>query len=112
MREPILCLEDILDAMVASQSFIKNMDFHEFNTDLKTRSAVLAQLSLIGEAVKKLPEQTRKAHPEIAWRSMAGMRDRLIHGYFRVDYSLVWHTVTQVLPEEKRAVERIIAEWK
>jgi uncharacterized protein with HEPN domain len=110
MRSPILCLKDILKAMETIEAFVTGLDFDAFNGDLKTKSAVLAQLAMMGETAKMLPAEIRVAHPDVAWKNMAGMRDRLIHGYFRVDYSLVWHTITQVLPLEKRIIKKIIAE--
>lgn len=109
MRDAKLILEDILRAMEAIESFVAGMDFAAFDRDLKTKSAVLAQLATMGEAVKLLPDDIRAANPAIMWRSMAGMRDRLIHGYFKVDYALVWRTVTEVLPADIRAVREMIA---
>jgi uncharacterized protein with HEPN domain len=109
MRDPTLCLKDILRTMEAIESFVANTDFDAFNRDLKTKSAVLAQLAIMGEAAKLLPESVRTANPDIEWKRMAGMRDRLIHGYFRVDYALVWHTITRVLPIEKRIIEGMLA---
>jgi uncharacterized protein with HEPN domain len=109
MRDPTLCLKDILRTMEAIESFVANMDFDAFNRDLKTKSAVLAQLAIMGEAAKLLPESVRTANPDIEWKRMAGMRDRLIHGYFRVDYALVWHTITRVLPIEQRIIEGMLA---
>jgi uncharacterized protein with HEPN domain len=95
--------------MEAVESFVANMDFIAFEQDLKTKSAVLAQLSLMGEAAKMVPPAFRAENPGVAWKNMAGMRDRLIHGYFRVDYALVWHSIKHVLPVEKCIIEEIVA---
>ena len=108
MREPVLCLTDILRAMDAIESFILGMDFETFSHNLKTKSAVLAKLALMGEASKILPVAIRADNPGVAWKNMAGMRDRLIHGYFQVDFALVWQTITQTLPIEKRLIQEII----
>lgn len=108
MRDPVLCFKDILRAMETIQSFVAGMDFDAFNHDVKTKSAVLAQLAMMGEAAKLLPQPIRAANPDVAWKKMSGMRDRLIHGYFRVDFALVWHTITEILPAEKRVIEAII----
>ena len=65
-------------------------------------------LEVIGEAVKNLPGEFRAAHSEVEWRSIAGMRDRLIHGYFGIDYQFIWDVVQEKLPELKRNIQRII----
>jgi len=108
MRPPVLCLKDILRAMEAVEGFIAGMDFDTFDQDLKTKSAVLAQLAMMGEAAKLLPDSIRIEYPEVSWKNMAGMRDRLIHGYFQVDFRLVWHTITRVFPEDKRRIKAVI----
>ena len=58
----------------------------------------MRSLEIIGEAAKKVPEDFRAQHPQVAWRAMAGMRDRLIHDYFGVDYDLVWDVVCTRIP--------------
>ncbi len=109
MRSTLVCLKDMVRSMEAVASFIEGMDFDTFDHDLKTKSAVLAQLAMMGEAAKQIPPTLREAYPTVAWKSMAGMRDRLIHGYFPVDYALVWHTITEILPADRRVIETMIA---
>ena len=70
-----------------------------FLADETLRRAFVRSLEIIGEAVKKLPEDFRAAHPGVEWRAIAGMRDRLIHGYFGVDYQLVWDVVRNHVPK-------------
>lgn len=72
----------------------------------------MRSLEVIGEAVKNLPEEFREAYPEVEWRSIARMRDRLIHTYFGMDYQLVWDVVQEKLPELKRNIQRIIDSQK
>jgi uncharacterized protein with HEPN domain len=99
MRDPKLYLKDILEAMDSIELFIGEMDFDEFKEDDKTSSAVIRKFEIIGEATKNLPDDIKKDYPDIPWRAMAGMRDKLIHFYFGIKYELVWRTVKDVIPE-------------
>lgn len=91
----------LLDLVRASQlavSFVAGMDKAAFSQDVKTQSAVLHQLLLLGEGVKRLSAAFRDAHPEIPWKAIAGMRDKLIHEYEMVDLDEVWRVLTEDLP--------------
>ncbi len=80
-----------------------------FLADTTLQRAFVRSLEIIGEAVKKLPDDFRRDHAEIEWRQMAKMRDRLIHGYFSVDYDLVWEVVQTRIPELHRKVALILS---
>ncbi len=90
---------DITRAAGLAVLFVEGMALDAFLSDLKTQSAVLHQLMVLGEAVKRLSPALRAAHPEIPWMLIAGMRDRLIHGYDAVDLDQVWNTVIRDIPE-------------
>ena len=91
-------LLDILRAAQLAVAFKGDLDKPAFLNDLKTQSAVLHQLLVLGEAVKRLSEGFRTSHPAIPWRMIAGMRDKLIHAYDAVDLDEVWKTVDIDLP--------------
>ncbi len=110
MRNYRLFLKDILEAMSAIEDFIRDMTFDEFIRDDKTVSAVLRKLEIIDEAVKYLPEEIKQKKMDIPWKSMAGMRDRIIHGYFGVDYHLVWNAITKDLPVVKNKLHELLKE--
>lgn len=80
----------------------EGMDKEAFLQSETLRRAFVRALEVIGEATKKLPPRVREQHPQIQWRAMAGMRDRLIHGYFGVDYELVWDVVENKIPDLKK----------
>ncbi len=92
-------LLDIVAAARLCREFVQGMDREAFLEDVKTRSAVLHQLLVLGEATKRLSDGFRAAHPEIPWRAISGMRDRLIHAYDAVDLDIVWSTLDREIPK-------------
>jgi len=107
-RDYELYLKDIRDSMKAIEEFTDGMSFEEFKEDDKTSSAVLRKLEVIGEATKHIPEEIRKKKPQLPWKEMAGMRDRLIHSYFGIDYELIWKTIKKRIPEAKPLIKKIL----
>ncbi len=99
MTRPVIeFLRDIIDWMENVQVFVDGVDRREFMVDLKTRSAVERAMEIIGEASKHIPDDLRNQFPEVPWQGMAGMRDRVSHAYFGVDYDILWRTVTDEIP--------------
>jgi uncharacterized protein with HEPN domain len=80
----------------------------EFLRDDTLQRAFVRSLEIIGEAAKHIPEDFRSRHPTVDWRGMSGMRDRLIHGYFGVDYGIVWDVVQNHIPALRRAIASIL----
>ena len=80
-------LRDILDAIVKAQTFVDGLEFNQFESNHEKAFAVIRALEIIGEATKKIPEAERAKYPSIPWKAIAGMRDKLIHGYYIVSNS-------------------------
>ena len=98
MQRDVTVLLDIVQAAHLVLAFKEGMDKVAFDADLKTQSAILHQLMVIGEAVKRLSPEFRTSHADIPWSAIAGMRDHLIHGYDMVDLEEVWKTATLDVP--------------
>lgn len=69
-----------------------------FRSDLRTQDAIIRNLQVMGEAVKKVSAGTREAHPEIPWKDIAGVRDRVVHDYFGISLDIVWDVVVNHIP--------------
>lgn len=80
----------------------------EFLSDETLKRAFVRSIEIIGEAAKKVPEELRQKYAHLEWRAMVGMRDRLIHSYFGIDYELVWDVVTNKVLNLKREIEKIL----
>jgi uncharacterized protein with HEPN domain len=88
----------------------REVSWDEFSSDETLKRAFVRSIEVIGEATKNLSDDFRDRYPEVEWRSMAGMRDRLIHGYFGVDYEIVWEVATEKAPELREAIGVILEE--
>ena len=98
-REIQLLLEDILEAAKKILSYTQGMCFDDFISDDKTIDAVVRNFEIIGEAANRVPEDFKSDHPEVEWRRMTGLRNRIIHEYFGVNYATVWKIKEENIPE-------------
>lgn len=93
-------------------SFLLNesgdLTYNDFIQNEKDKRAFSRSLEIIGEAIKNLPKDLRKKYDHIDWKSAAGLRDRLIHGYFNVDYEIIWDVIKNEIPLLKQQIETII----
>lgn len=103
---------DILDSIIAVEEFVEGMSFEDFKKDRKSVFAVIRGIEVIGEATKNIPRAIRNKYPEIPWKDMAGMRDKLIHEYFGVDLDVLWKTVHQDASQLKVLISKVIEELK
>lgn len=104
-RGAAMHLRDILDAMDAIESYVKGMTFEQFSTDRRTFDAVVRNLEVMGEAVKNLPQDLREGHPEVPWREVAGMRDKVAHAYFGVSHEIIWRTIRTRFGAFRKSIE-------
>ncbi len=89
----------------------QRLDFTFFQNDGTLKRAFVRSLEIIGQAAKKIPDSVQKKYPEVEWRSMAGMLDKLIHDYFGVDYSIVWDVVINKLPVLKSRLRSVLSDF-
>lgn len=104
-KDPQVYLVHIRDAIRRIREYTAEGE-DVFYQDRKTQDAVIRNLEIIGEAVKKLPEELTARHPSVPWKDVAGMRDRLIRHYFGVDLKLVWRVVDNRLIELYSAIDK------
>mgnify|MGYP001587272213 CR=1 FL=1 len=108
-RDHKLFVKDIVDAMEHIEEFVSDMSLDELEADEKTSSAVIRKFEIIGEAVKHVPNKIKDKSKDIQWKSMAGMRDRLIHAYFGIDYNLVWAAIKNEIPKLKPKLKKVLS---
>lgn len=108
MKDDRLYLGHILEAVDRILLFGQDGETR-FRTDVRTQDAIIRNLQVMGEAVKKVSAQTRDAHPEIPWKDIAGMRDRVVHDYFGISLDIVWDVVVNHIPPLRDKVRRALS---
>lgn len=101
-------IQDIINAITEAGEFVRGMTYEDFLEDRKTINAVIRSLEVIGEAAKNLPQSMRDEYPDVPWKKIVGMRDKLIHVYFGVDLEIVWQVIQHDLPAIKPGIVKIL----
>ena len=108
-RSDTASLGDLVGACLRVGGYLRGASRSDLDRDDRLRSACCYEIAVIGEAVKRVSATTRSKHPEVPWKDIAGMRDRLIHGYDSVDLDELWKTATEDVPVLLEQVRAILA---
>lgn len=107
-RSTEIYIKDLVEYMERAEKHIKNFQLEQFLKDDKACDAVIRCIEVIGEATKNIPEEIRIRYPSIQWRDLAGMRDKIIHSYFTVDFETVWLVVKDDIPRLKPKLKKVL----
>jgi len=111
-RDPSLYLTHVLESIDLVRGYVEGVDFRRFSESQQLQDAVIRRIEIIGEAVKNLPAEIRDAAPNVPWRRIAGMRDKVVHDYMGVDIELVWTVVHRDLPELALEVRGLVEQQR
>jgi uncharacterized protein with HEPN domain len=101
----------MLDSTTAILSFVNGKRRKDLESNRMLLSAIIRELEILGEAAGKISLETQNLYPDLPWRKVIGMRNRLIHAYFDVDPDVVWKTIQNGLPSLSEELKKIIANW-
>ncbi len=107
-KDDTIFLRHIMESIELIEKYIQNITMEQFLDNPQIQDAIIRRFEIIGEATKNLSGPTRTAYPDVPWKSMAGIRDILIHEYFGVDLDEIWDTCANDLPELKEQIKKIL----
>ncbi len=110
MRDNLIYIYHIRDCIQKIVSYTENISEDEFLSQSIIHDAVIRNFEIIGEATKQLSKEFKSRYPDIEWKKIAGLRDKLIHDYIGVDLWAVWAVVTDIIPKFKDQIEEIIVQ--
>ncbi len=111
-NKPDVFLHHMLDAIALIEEFVIGFDYDQFSNDERTKSAIIRQLEIVGEAGRRLESEFKKKYPNIPWKQINGLRNILAHEYWDIDDRIVWKAATQSVLELKMGIELIIEDLK
>ncbi len=100
-------LADILESINKIENYVEGVTYQQFIQDDKTKDAVVRNLEIIGESANQIPKNIRQKFSDVPWFQIIGLRNKMIHGYFVVDYRIVWEIVKKDIPSLRRKIELI-----
>ena len=107
-RTDIEYLADTKEAVIRINTYTQDLIFEQFIDDKKTQDAVVRNLEIIGEAAKNISGELKSRSPQIPWKDLAGVRGKLIHHYFGVNFDIVWNIAKKELPDVLSRIEEIL----
>ena len=107
MKDDVVYIQQILESVAKIESFVNGLDREKFIVDTKTQSAIIMQLTLIGEVAKKVSSKTKEL-VNLPWKDIAGFRDQAIHNYIEIDLDVVWDTIVTDIPILKKELQKLV----
>ena len=111
-RSSELFLNDIIESIDAIFSYLVDVDFNEFKSDRKTYQAVIREFEIIGEAIKNIYQFLEKCYPNYPFREVIDFRNRICHGYFGIDFFVIWNAIYYDLPKLKEIIQNILNNYE
>ena len=108
-RDIKLYIEDINESIRKIEKYTKDLSLDDFKKNIMAVDAVVRNLSVIGEAVKNIPEEVKAKHPNIPWQEIIGMRNKITHEYFGVDIDILWETIKKDIPAFAKQINQLQA---